>query len=80
MAHLCQTYEVSQRRVCTAIVAERSRSACKDCHKGDGGEASISATGVLALLAALTNVDHARRIYCMQVGRRVRRDLEAGSA
>ena len=38
------------------------------------------ATGVLALLAALTNVDHARRIHCMQVGRRVRRDLEAGSA
>jgi hypothetical protein len=23
-AHLCQTYEVSQRRACTAIVAERS--------------------------------------------------------
>ena len=36
MAHLCQTYEVSQRRACTAIVAERSSVRYRSLRPDDG--------------------------------------------
>lgn len=37
VAHLCQTYEVSQRRACTAIVAERSSVRYRSLRPDDGG-------------------------------------------
>ena len=36
VAHLCQTYEVSQRRACTAIVAERSSVRYRSLRPDDG--------------------------------------------
>jgi putative transposase len=36
VAHLCQTYEVSQRRVCAAIVAERTSVRDRSLRPDDG--------------------------------------------
>jgi len=36
VAHLCQTHEVSQRRACTAIVAERSSVRYRSLRPDDG--------------------------------------------